>query len=231
MPGLCRSTSCLPVALALVVLVNVSPSSGEDKTTAATADNPSATFRVGGAYADITPQRSMPNYKGDPLNPDRDACPLRVQVIVCADATSKVALISVDCTFLGRTEVGRMREALHRRLGLKPEHVCIAATHSHASPATTASFLTGELPDPKYIDLLVEKTCGAVEQAISRMRRAGGCGVDRLTAGRRVVAVAAAMGQAYMPGTEPKSTFQAENPIDEEMQYAVFEDSMVSRLP
>ena len=130
------------------------------------------TFMAGGAYADITPEHAMPNYNGVHLELDKNATPLRVQAIVLGDGTARATIISVDCTFLGRTEVGRIRDALHQRVGLKPENICIAATHSHASPATTASFLTGELPDPKYIDLLVGQTSRAVEQAISRMKPA-----------------------------------------------------------
>src|SRR5262245_4355265 len=116
-------------------------------------------FSVGGAYADITPDHGMPNYNGEHLEPDKDATPLRVQTIVLADGATKVALISVDCTFLGNIEVKRVREALQMRCGIAPDHICIAATHSHASPATTASFLTGELPDSAYIDVLVDQTC------------------------------------------------------------------------
>ena len=148
----------------------------------------------------------MPNYNGEQLEPDKDAAPLRVQAIVLDDGKTKVAIISVDCTFLGRIEVQRMRDALHERRGWNPDHVCIAATHSHACPATTASFLTGELPDPNYIDLLVEQTCQAVEQAESRLQparvvaasiKAPPIGVCR----RRVDPT----GQVYMTGTEPKS--------------------------
>jgi hypothetical protein len=170
----------------------------------------------------------MPNYNGALLDVDKDASPLRVQSIVLDDSATRVAILSVDCTFLGRIEVGRIRDALHRRLGLKPEHVCVAATHSHASPATTASFLTGELPDPKYIDLLVEKACQAAEQAVSRLKaaRVVAASIDAPPIGvcrRRIDET----GQAYMAGTEPKSSspLPAENPIDERIQYAVFEDA------
>jgi hypothetical protein len=187
----------------------------------------SVVFSVGGAYRDITPEHAMPNYNGDRLAPDKNASPLRIQAIVLDDGTTRVAVLSVDCTFLGRTEVGRIREALRQRCGLAPEHVCIAATHTHASPATTASFLTGALPEPAYVDLLVEKSQEAIEQAVSRLRpaRVVAASIDAPPIGfcrRRVDA----NGQAYMTGSEPKSAspLPAENPIDEQMQYAVFED-------
>ena len=142
-------------------------------------------FRVGGAYTDITPDHGMPNYNGDPLEPDKDATPLRVQAIVLDDGTTRAAILSVDCTFLGRKEVGRIREAIRRRVGIEPEHTSVAATHSHASPATTASFLTGAMPEPAYIDLLVEKASQAVEQAASRLKPARSCGGNHRRAADR----------------------------------------------
>lgn len=167
----------------------------------------------------------MRDYKGDLLNPGKGACPLRVQAIVCADGKSTVALISVDCTFLGRGEVLRIRDALRSRFGIPEDHICVAATHSHAAPATTASFLHGELPDPRYIDLLIDRTCMAVLQAIERMQPARfvaaavpapPVGVCRRRIGPE--------GQAYMVGAEPNESYVAENPISQELPFIVFED-------
>ncbi len=168
----------------------------------------------------------MPNYKGDLHAPSKDSCPLRVQVIVCDDGTTKAALVSVDCTFLGRTEVLRMRDALRWRIGIDPDHVCVAATHSHAAPATTASFLHGELPDPRYIDFLVERTCDAAERAVARMRpaRLAAATIPAPPIGvcRRRISPA---GQAFMVGSAPDDSYAAENEIDHRMSYIVFEDS------
>jgi hypothetical protein len=187
----------------------------------------SVVFSVGGAYRDITPERAMPNYNGDRLEPDKGATPLCVQAVVLDDGMARVAVLSVDCTFLGRTEIGRIREALRQRFGLAPEHICIAATHTHAAPATTASFLTGELPEPAYVNLLIEKSQEAVEQSISGLQpaRVVAASIDAPPIGfcrRRVDP----NGQVYMTGSEPKSDspLPAENPIDERMQYVVFED-------
>jgi len=187
----------------------------------------SVAFSVGGAYRDITPERAMPNYNDDLLEPDKNATPLRVQAVVLDDDMTRVAVLSVDCTFLGRTEVERICDGLHQQFGLAPEHICIAATHTHASPATTASFLTGALPEPAYVDLLVAKSREAIEEALSRLQpaRVVAASIDAPPIGfcrRRVDP----NGQVYMTGSEPKSDspLPAENPIDERMQYAVFED-------
>jgi hypothetical protein len=169
----------------------------------------------------------MPNYNGEHLERDENATPLRIHAIVLSDGTTRAAIISVDCTFLGRVEVTRMRGVLQQRVGLKPDHVCIAATHTHAAPATTASFLAGELPDPRYIELLVSRTAEVVEQALSRLEPAHvvAASIDAPPIGvcrRRV----GPNGQVYMTGTEPKSAspLAAENPIDRRMQYVVFEN-------
>src|SRR5688572_5563824 len=66
-------------------------------------------FEVGGAFADITPREPMPNYYRSVHRPDPEASPLRVHAIVCREATTTVVILSVDCTFLGRDEVGQIR--------------------------------------------------------------------------------------------------------------------------
>ena len=183
-------------------------------------------FRVGGAYADITPTNGMPNYNGDGLVPDKDASPLRVEALVLDDGTSRVAVLSVDCTFVGGEEVAQIRSALEKKVGLRPDHICIAATHSHTAPATAKSFLTGALPDTNYMALLVARSCQAVEQAQARLKPAQlvAASIDAPPIGvcrRRI----GPTGQAYMTGTEPDSSFRAENEIDTRMQYAVFVDA------
>ncbi len=168
----------------------------------------------------------MPNYYRTVLHADPDAAPLRVHVAICVDGEERVALVSVDCTFLGRSEVLRIRDGLRWRIGIDPDRVCVAATHSHAAPATTASFLNGELPDPQYIDLIVERASAAAATAMSRLRpariAAATVRAPPIMSCRRRISPS---GQAYMLGSEPDTSFVAENPIDMEMRYIVFEDS------
>jgi neutral ceramidase len=184
-----------------------------------------AEFSVGAAYQSIMPAGAMRNYYRSNHEIAADASPLRVHVIVCSDGQQKVAVLSVDCTFLGRTEVLRIRDALRWRIGIAPEYVCVAATHTHAAPATTASFLAGELPDPQYIDFLVEQAASAAEVAAGRMRpariAAAIVSAPPIIACRRRVSPD---GQAYMVRSAPDDTFPEENPIDREMGYIVFVD-------
>ncbi|MEY4940770.1 MAG: hypothetical protein RIQ93_2505 [Verrucomicrobiota bacterium] len=181
---------------------------------------------VGSAYADITPTQPMPNYNGQWVKPDADATPLRVNVLVCDDGQKRIVVLSVDCTFLGQAEVRRIRNALRSRIGVAPDQVAVAATHSHATPATTASFLSGALPDPRYVDLIVERVAEAGNAAVARLRPArlatASIPAPPFASSRRRISPA---GQAYMTGSEPDISFPGENPIEEEMQYLVFEDA------
>lgn len=193
--------------------------------TSARAAN-AGSFLVGSAYADITPTQPMPNYNGQVVKPGEGATPLRVNVLVCDDGRKRIVLLSVDCTFLGRAEVLRIRDALRWRIGVPPDHVLVAATHSHAAPATTASFLSGALPDPRYVDFVVDRTAEAAATAFGRLRPArlatASIPAPPFASSRRRISPA---GQAYMTGAEPDITFPGENPIEEEMQYLVFEDA------
>lgn len=216
-------TAAALIAVALVGTFTVIKATNDGGSTDSTSGSP--TLRVGSAFADVTPRRPMPNYNGASIKPDKNSCPLQVHVVVCTDGKTKIAIVSVDCTFLGQAEVRRIRDALGRRIDVDPDHVCVAATHSHAAPATTASFLHGAPPDPQYLDTLIERTCQAAEQAASRLEPA------RLVAAtipappigicrRRV----SPEGQVYMTSASPDASYKAENPIDEEMQYVVFEN-------
>jgi neutral ceramidase len=184
-----------------------------------------AEFSVGAAYLSIMPDGPRRNYYRSLHEVAPDASPLRVHVIVCSDGRQKVAMLSVDCTFLGRTEVLRIRDALRWRIGIAPDNVCVAATHTHAAPATTASFLAGELPDPQYVDFLVEQAAAAAEIAAGRMRPAriatAVVPAPPMLACRRRVSPD---GQAYMVRTAPDASYPEENPIDREMGYIVFEE-------
>jgi hypothetical protein len=198
----------------------------EEATPTTDSESGVPTLRVGSAHADVTPDRPMPNYKGDLARPNEGSSRLQVHVVLCTDGETKAAIVSVDCTFLGRAEVQRIREALWQRIGVEADRVCVAATHTHAAPATTASFLYGELPDPQYLDTLIERTCQAAERAASRLEparlKAATIPAPPIGICRRRVSPE---GQVYMASVVPDPSYEAEHPIDEEMQYVVFESS------
>jgi len=208
-------------------LVGAQASRGQEKSPHDSQPSQGASvLRVGGAYADITPVSKLPNYNDSPIKPSEDgSSSLKAHIVICSVGESKAAIISVDCTFLGRAEVLRIRDELRWRVDIDPDYISIAATHSHATPATAASFLSGALPDPLYLDFMIERICRAAEEAGSRLEPARlvaetlpapPIGVPR----RRV----SPEGQVYMAGVAPDSSYPPENPIDKEMPYIVFEN-------
>lgn len=181
-------------------------------------------LEVGSAHVDVTPSRTLPNYNGAPIKPNDGSSSLRAHVVICTDGRTKAVIISVDFTFVGPELVLRIRDELGERIGVDPDAVCIAATHSHVAPATTASFLSGSLPDPAYLDVVVERIGRAAEEADSRLAPARLVAetlkAPPISVCRRRVSPE---GQVYMAGVSRDPDYPPENPIDEEMQYVVFE--------
>ena len=206
----------LPYCLLLAIVTNwwISPSACAQKT-----------FEVGGAFADITPRRSLANYNAGMVDLGENSS-LEAHAVVCSDGTKKVVFISVDATFIHREIVMAVRDELHRRIGLNPRHVLVAATHSHATPATGPSFLSGALADPQYVDLLIDGVVKAVELANSRLQPAryvaGTLPIPSFVHNRRRLS---AEGQAYFPSVHKDPDLPSEGPIDREMHYAGFETS------
>ena len=185
---------------------------------------PTAGLQVGGAYADITPDRVLPNYNGSPLGVGDGSSFLQAHVIICSDGRTQAAIISVDATFIGRDQVLRIRDELNQRIGIDPKNVCIGATHAHHSPALAASFLAGALPDPQYVDRVVGAVGDAAEKAVARMEPAvlitaelpaPPIGVNRRRLSPR--------DQAYHIGAARDPKWPGENPIDTKMQFVAFE--------
>ena len=121
-------------------------------------------FRAGAAMVDITPSRELVNYNGDRLSIDADASPLRCHAAVFEDGETKGAILSVDTTFIDRTFLLRIRDACERATGVPGTNILVAATHTHPAPASCVSFLSGALPDPQYLDQMVE---GVVEAVVT----------------------------------------------------------------
>ena len=99
--------------------------------------------------------------------------PLEAGVLYLTDGEEEVALVTVDSVGLFRPWVQRIRARVtHMR---DRDRVLICATHSHAAPDTLGywgpSFLgvlpTGSGVDPAYMELLVTRIAGAVDEAVA----------------------------------------------------------------
>ncbi len=96
-------------------------------------------MRAGYARIDITPPNgtSLMGY-WDPYKRLSTGVndPLYLRVAYFEHDGKKVAICSVDFCFIGRDEAERMAGIVGREVGLRPDQFMIAATHTHAAPAS-----------------------------------------------------------------------------------------------
>jgi len=119
-------------------------------------------IQVGAAMGNVTPLRELPNYNGALCHRGDEDTDLLCHAVVLSDEDTQVALVSCDVTCIDRPLLLRIRDACARKARIPGRQVVVAATHSHASPATGPSFLSGALPDPLYLDLLVDRIVATV---------------------------------------------------------------------
>jgi neutral ceramidase len=183
-------------------------------------------LQVGAGAAEITPDRPLPNYNGQVIERGARTLPLKVSAIVCRADEAACAIVSVDATFLDRPFVEKMRARIAARTGIEAANVLIAATHSHAAPATCPSFLSGALPDGDYLNLIVERAGQAAQQAaggLEPVRYASGVIASPLGWCRRWVDGA---GQAhFMPEVPLQPGWKPESEAPLRVRYLVFENA------
>lgn len=129
-------------------------------------------LRAGAAIGDITPSRALPNYNGALCRAGGEDHALRCQTVVFDDGDTAVAIVACDVTFIDRPLVLRIRDACQRHTGIPSQQVIVAATHTHAAPTTCPSFLSGALPDPLYLDELVDRVAAIVHAAMQARQTA-----------------------------------------------------------
>jgi len=88
----------------------------------------------------------------------------RDSVGVCTNLLSKaavfsnedaaIAIVSVDLCVLCKEQVDAATALIYERTGIPPNHVMVAASHTHAGPYTAALFCDNSDVDPNYLALL-----------------------------------------------------------------------------
>jgi len=145
-------------------------------------------FRAGAAKSNITPPLgiSMPGGMSD-----RKATnihdELHVRCLVLDNGEEKIALAICDAVALDRTVILRAKELIEKHTGIPPDHVVVAATHSHSAGATVSVFQSDA--DPAYLDFVAVRVADGVRRAVNNLRTARvGWGVgseDRVVFNRR----------------------------------------------
>lgn len=187
-------------------------------------DRDPESFVAGAAITNLTPDRELPHYYGRIMKLAKDDSDLLCHAVVFSDGRTQAAIVSCDATFVHRPLVLRIREEIQRQSGIPGSAVMIAATHTHASPATGSSFLAGALPDSEYLDLFTERVVRAVLEAKAALRpatlAAGKCPTPGFEFNRRFLRPDGTVTLAPGKGSKLKPA----GPTDATMQYLAFED-------
>ena len=181
-------------------------------------------FSAGCAVTDLTPDGELPNYNGGTMKLGTEDSGLLCHAVVFSEGDVEAAVVSCDATVMMRDLVLRIREEAERRSGVPARNVLIGATHTHACPATSLTFLSGALPDPVYMDFFVEQTVTAVATAKAQLQpaglAAGKCLTPPFVFNRRFLRTDGTC--TFFPGVG--SDRPPAGPVDEEMQFLAFEN-------
>ncbi|MFH1007946.1 MAG: neutral/alkaline non-lysosomal ceramidase N-terminal domain-containing protein, partial [Candidatus Latescibacterota bacterium] len=119
------------------------------------------------------------------------ASELYAKALVFDDGQTKAALVTADVILLGKQVVAETRARIAERTGIPGTHVMFAASHTHSGAATTMRDRWHVIGvDHSYVDQLVAKMAGAVDEAHSRLqevRVGAGAGLAALSVSRWVM--------------------------------------------
>ncbi len=125
---------------------------------------------AGFGMADITPPLGTPlagHFRRRPAQGVHD--PLHATAAVFDDGQTRAAVVSCDLLCLTREVTDGARAIIHQQVGIEPERVLIAATHTHAGPELRPERGPAERG---YIELLIEKIATAVVLAARSLAEA-----------------------------------------------------------
>lgn len=110
---------------------------------------------AGTAWNDITPpagslMAAFPERPAGVRRASGTLDPVRAKALALRGEKENVILVSADLCGIRKKSVERMRTAICRQIsGIQPDHILIAATHTHAGPETL--FLFGATPNDKDV--------------------------------------------------------------------------------
>ena len=133
------------------------------------------TLRVGSASVDITPPLTIPYLGYVPRQAYFEGVhdPLYGKALVVDDGQCRVAVVVGDSIGWSRGIMGpdrdfidEVRDRIHRRCGISPDHVMIAATHAHSTPETLGIRRLLDHPGAaEWLEVLGDQLASAVVMA------------------------------------------------------------------
>lgn len=152
-------------------------------------------LQAGVAGGEFTPAPGMILQGHWSTNPSHTVLnPLEMRTIVFRQDQQTCAIITLDAIGLERDVVDRIRKRIRRECGIKPDHVMVAASHTHCGAPTIK--VLGMIPSPAYMkrieDLAVETTKRSVD-SLSPVKLGLGCASAYFNVNRRPIPGSTAM--------------------------------------
>jgi hypothetical protein len=142
-------------------------------------------MRCGVASGDITPEPGMILQGHWSTNPSHSVMyPLEVRAVVFDDEGVRSAIVTLDVIGVTLDLTKRIREAVSGLVSA--ESVMVACSHTHCGPAVLPCL--GMVPDPDYLQRIVDVSAGCVLEAVGSLQDVTiglGCGATHFNISRR----------------------------------------------
>jgi hypothetical protein len=194
---------------------------------------PEPQLEAGTAAVDITPAPGTPMGGGfTPVSGHGVHDPLACKAIALKSGGARAALVSCDVESLHRPTVLQARSLISRLCKTPPDHVMIAATHTHSGPEMTPALVTsasGEAGERirRFHRELPQRIAKAVQEAESNLRPVRAASAiaheDSISFNRRFLLKNGAV--RMNPGQMNPEIVRAMGPIDPEVSVVYFEDA------
>ncbi|MFC1713251.1 neutral/alkaline non-lysosomal ceramidase N-terminal domain-containing protein [Candidatus Poribacteria bacterium] len=123
-------------------------------------------LKVGVSKHEMTPDRPawLAGYAARNKPSEAVHDPLFVTAIVFDDGNARLAMVSADLCFVPTSVKERIAPKVEAEASMPPEHLIIAATHTHSGPVTS-----GDNLDAEWLESLGDKILMAINEAASSM--------------------------------------------------------------
>ena len=131
-----------------------------------------AEFRAGAAVGDVTPTSWPVQLVGSfsERGAEKAWDPLSARALVLDDGRTRLAIVIVDSCLIPRSLFDETKQQASQATGIRPDHMLMAATHTHSAPASLDRLFAKASDD--YLKVLKRGIVEAVKQADSNLEPA-----------------------------------------------------------
>jgi neutral ceramidase len=131
----------------------------------------SVPFRAGAATANITPLMGVPLdgtiMQIGPAKHVHDE--LHARCLVLDDGVTRLAFAIVDNTMISAEVIDRAKRLIEEHTAIPPDHVMVAATHTHSTPRAVVGLKPDSAAHVAYLDYLSERIAEGVRRACNQL--------------------------------------------------------------